>query len=77
MNDLELEETNKENYAYKKRDRVSGSGPLRIGEDMEIRPDLYSMLFVSCLHAEYVRHFEEQAETSDDKTEKMLESHRK
>ena len=64
------------NYAYTKRDRVSGSGPLRLGEDMEIRPDLYSMLFVSCIHPEYVQHYEEIAQVKEEKTEKMLESHR-
>ena len=42
------------NYMYSKIERYKGAGPVRLGEKMKIRDDLYSMLFVTTLHAEYI-----------------------
>ena len=44
-------------YVYKYIDRFGGSGPYRIGKKMRIRADLFSMLFVTTLHAEYILHY--------------------
>lgn len=49
---------NKGAYSYTNRKRDSGAGPVRIGESMSIRGDLYSMLFTTCLHAEYIYYYE-------------------
>ena len=43
-------------YTYSSRDREAGSGKLRIGCQIKVRDDLYSMLFVSTLHAEFILH---------------------
>ena len=46
-------------YIYSKIDRAKGTGPVRLGEKMVIRDDLYSMLFITTLHAEYIQYYEE------------------
>ena len=39
---------------YKLREREAGSGPLRVGEAIEFREDLYSMFYVSVMKAEFI-----------------------
>ena len=45
-------------YSYKDIYRYPGSGLVRIGEGMETRCDLYSMLFVSALRPEYIAYYD-------------------
>ena len=49
-------------YSYLNKEREPGSGKLRIGEYIKVRDDLYSMLFVSTLHAEYILECEREYE---------------
>ena len=73
---LKDEEEGQGMYTYKEINRETGSGPVRIGESMAIRPDLYSMLFVSSLHAEYIFHYTTAGEVKEESTNKMLTKYR-
>ena len=53
-----------------KRKRASGTGPLRLNEKLHIREDLYSFLFITCFHAEYIR----EAQKLHKKEEELLET---
>jgi len=39
---------------YSKSERDEGAGPMRVGKSLPLTHDLYSMLFVSVMHYEYV-----------------------
>ena len=39
---------------YLKIQREPGSGPVRLNEKLTMREDLYSYLFITCFHAEYI-----------------------
>ena len=52
----EFEPGSRGDYVYASIKREAGSGPVRINERMSIRDDLYSLLFVTTLHAEYIWH---------------------
>ena len=56
------EKGDKGQYSYSNKEREPGSGKLRIGEHIKVRDDLYSMLFVSTLHAEYILECEREYE---------------
>ena len=58
-------------------ERRAGSGRVRIGENMEIMNDLYSMLFVSSLHAEYILYLDQDAEMKNKAIENMFQDFRK
>ena len=45
--------------------RVPGTGPYRLGKNISVRCDLYSMLFVTCMRPEYVWHFKNEAEIAE------------
>ena len=63
-------------YSYSKKDREPGSGKLRIGEKIKVRDDLYSMLFVSTLHAEYILQCEREHEADEAAKTKLLDHYR-
>ena len=58
-------------------ERRPGSGPLRIGECMEINSDLYSMLFVSALRPEYVYYYDKETKKRNMAAEKLLREYRR
>ena len=60
-----------DSYGKKKRDR--GSGPYRLGEPIEIREDLYSMIFATCFHPEYVKHVEDEQAKKDALLDEIIE----
>ena len=43
-------------------DRSTGGGPIRINTPLVIRDDLYSKLFVSSFHAEYIHKYRKKVE---------------
>ena len=49
---LRVEESSR---SYSEQMRIPGSGPLRLNTKLNIREDLYSFLFITCIHAEYIR----------------------
>ena len=64
-------------YSYSNRTREPGSGKLRIGEQIKVRDDLYSMLFVSTLHAEYILQCEREHEADEAAKTKLLKEYRR
>lgn len=40
--------------SYLELDRPIGEGKLRIGDSIPIGEDIFSMLFVSCIHSRYI-----------------------
>ena len=64
-------------YAYTSGHRRRGAGPVRIGERMKVRDDLYSMLFITTLHAEYISYYDGEAADQEEATEKMLSNYRR
>ena len=78
---LETEEKNSNKcddnfYQYKLIQRTYGSGPHRIGERMQIRDDLYSMLFVTAMDTTYIQHFIDEAEKKKYATNKLIKIYR-
>ena len=41
-------------YSNPKRYRDEGTGPVRLNTHVRLRPGLYSLLFISSLHPEYI-----------------------
>ena len=64
-------------FSYLADRRQRGSGPVRIGERMKVREDLYSMLYVTTLHAEYIDYYDKEKDLNENATEKMLKKHRR
>lgn len=56
-------------YGEENLKRRPGTGPYRIKKPIQMREDLYSMIFATCFHPEYVLH----AETEADKKEALLD----
>lgn len=46
-------------------DRSTGSGPIRLNTPLCIRDDLYSKLFASAFHAEYIHKYKTKVEYND------------
>ena len=65
------------NYSYSSREREAGSGKLRIGRSIKVRDDLYSMLFVSTLHAEYILHCEREHEEEEKAKVRLINDYNK
>ena len=65
------------NYSYFSREREAGSGRLRIGRCIKVRDDLYSMLFVSTLHAEYILHCEREHEEEERAKVRLINDYNK
>ena len=59
-----------EGYGDVKRER--GSGPYRLRKKIEIRDDLYSMIFATCYHPEYVKHARKVIEDKDAEMEEII-----
>ena len=59
---LRIEEASR---SYIEQMRVSGSGPLRLNSHLTIREDLYSFLFITCIHAEYIREAQKKHEKEE------------
>ena len=61
--------------------RMPGAGPHRIGTNLEIREDMYSRLFLSSLHAEYIfdmrKAEEDDADLADEIIEEYIEDSKK
>ena len=55
--------------------RMPGSGPHRIGTNLEIREDMYSRLFLSSLHAEYIFDMRKAEEDDADLADEIIEEH--
>ena len=49
-----------------KESRAAGMGLQRIGTKLQLSEDLYSMLFVTCFHPEYIVYYE-KVKSSDDR----------
>ena len=49
--------------------REPGQGPLRVGEKLDFREDMYSLLFISLVHSEY----KEWCDNADEEKSKQLE----
>ena len=45
--------------------REAGAGEQRIGTSIQLTEDLYSMLFVTCFHAEYIVYYEKIKNSED------------
>ena len=41
-------------YFEKQKDRDDESGPMRIAKPIKLSPDMYTMLYVSTIHSEYI-----------------------
>ena len=52
---------NMSGYGDNMRDRARGAGPYRINTRLETRTDLYSMIFATCFHPEYIKAAEDAA----------------
>ena len=74
--DAEHEHGDPGRYCYSYISRAPGSGQLRIGQSIKVRDDLYSMLFVSTLHAEYILHCEREYDEEQSATKKLLKDYR-
>ena len=53
--------------------RSIGNGPARINTPFKTRSDLYSFLFVSSLHAEYIYETKKRVDELEEVKEKALE----
>ena len=81
MNDCAMAVAKRSEYIYMKEfedeypnaQRKGGSGEIRINRPLIVREDLYSFLFITSLHAEYIYSFKEQKEKDDEVKEKALE----
>ena len=59
-------EAKKKRNDYLKMDRVAGTGPLRIGTQLKLAEDLYSLCFAASFRTEYVFHSAETKGENDD-----------
>ena len=55
--------------------RMPGAGPHRIGTNLEIREDMYSKLFLSSLHAEYIFDMKKAEEDDAELMDEIIEEH--
>jgi len=56
-------------------ERNTGSGPIRINTPLVVRDDLYSKLFVSSFHAEYIHKCTKKVEHDASIKEKACNDH--
>ena len=54
---------------------MPGAGPHRIGTNLEIREDMYSKLFLSSLHAEYIFDMKKAEEDDAELMDEIIEEH--
>ena len=64
---------NTEGYGVNKDDRDRGSGPYRLHEPIEIREDLYSMIFATCFHPEYVKAIDDEKDKKEALLDEIIE----
>ena len=53
--------------------RATGAGPYRLGKSIDLRDDLYSMIFASCVHAEYIQAADEEKEEKEKLMDEIIE----
>ena len=53
--------------------RECGAGPYRIGKNIKLRDDLYSMLFATSIRAEYVFHYWKKKTLKEDAINDIVE----
>ena len=52
---------------YKDYKREIGSGPLRIGNSIQLDEDIYSLFFVSTMHPDYIYYYDKILDTEHEK----------
>ena len=57
---------------YTKKGRQQGAGKLRIGTNMKLSFDLYSMLFVTTIWSEYIDDLKRKKEKRDEAVDRVL-----
>ena len=62
-----------EGYGVNKDDRDRGAGPYRLHEPIEIREDLYSMIFATCFHPEYVKAIDDEKDKKEALLDEIIE----
>lgn len=70
-----LSSEKEDQYPNKKRD--TGTGPTRIDTPLSVRADLYSKLFVSSFHAEYIHKYKSKIDRDDKIKEVALKQQEK
>ena len=55
--------------------RMPGTGPHRIGTNLEIREDMYSKLFLASLHAEYIFDMRKAEEDDANLADEIIEEY--
>ena len=62
-----------ESESYLNKKRTLGSGKFRINTPLKLTDDLYSMLFVSSLHPEYILNCKQSKEVDDNDWENLMD----
>ena len=52
--------------------RKAGTGPYRLRKPIQMRDDLYSMIFATCFHPEYVKDAEDAKSKKDDLLDEII-----
>lgn len=60
---------------YGDKKRKTGHGPYRLGESIPIRDDLYSMIFITCFHPEYVKYLDDEKDKKEAQMEAIIKDY--
>ena len=65
----EDKDKDKDKDEYVTQVRYLGTGPVRVGRTMELGKDIYSMLFVTCIHSSILYYHKRKAVMEDSGSE--------